>query len=90
MPTRRTLLISGASTIITSLLSPRAKAAQHRLKPLKPGSRIRAVNPGTWMDPDTDLQALHERCDQQQWHLEIPTAVTPSMALFLRNRPGTG
>ena len=27
MPTRRTLLISGASTIITALLSPRAKAA---------------------------------------------------------------
>ena len=28
MPTRRTLLISGASTIITALLSPRAMAAQ--------------------------------------------------------------
>ena len=53
MPTRRTLLISGASTIITALLSPRAMTAQRRLKPLKPGSRIRAVNPGTWMDPDT-------------------------------------
>ena len=61
MPTRRTLLISGASTVITALLSPRAMAAQHRLKPLKPGSRIRAVNPGTWMDPDTDLQSLRER-----------------------------
>ena len=47
MPTRRTLLISGASTIITALLSPRAMAAQRRLKPLKPGSGIRAVNPGT-------------------------------------------
>ena len=31
MPTRRTLLISGASTIITALLSPRAMAAQRRL-----------------------------------------------------------
>ena len=82
MPTRRTLLISGASTIITALLSPRAMAAQRRLKPLKPGSRIRAVNPGTWMDPDTDLQALRERCDQQQWHLEIPAAVTRQWRYF--------
>ena len=82
MPTRRTLLISGASTIITALLSPRAMAAQRRLKPLKPGSRIRAVNPGTWMDPDTDLQAFRERCDQQQWHLEIPAAVTRQWRYF--------
>lgn len=81
MPTRRTLLISGASTI-TALLSPRAMAAQRRLKPLKPGSRIRAVNPGTWMDPDTDLQALRERCDQQQWHLEISAAVTRQWRYF--------
>ena len=58
MPTRRTLLISGASTVITALLSPMGMAAQRRLKPLKPGSRIRAVKPGTWIDPDTDLQAL--------------------------------
>ena len=38
--------------------------------------RIRAVNPGTWMDLYTDLQALRERCDQEQWHLEIPAAIT--------------
>ena len=82
MPTRRTLLISGASTIITALLSPRAMAAQRRLKPLKPGSRIRAVNPGTWMDPDTDLQRLRERCDEQQWHLEVPKAVTRQWRYF--------
>ena len=76
MQTRRTLLISGASTILTALLSPRAMAGQRRLKPLKPGSRIRAMNPGTWMDRDTDLQALRDRCDQLQWHLEIPAAFT--------------
>ena len=82
MQSRRTLLLSGASAVITALLSPRAMAAQRRLAPLKPGSRIRAVNPGTWMDPDTDLQPLLERCDAQQWHLEIPAAVTRQWRYF--------
>jgi muramoyltetrapeptide carboxypeptidase len=34
------------------------------------------------MDLDTDLQALRERCDQQQWHLEIPAAVTRQWRYF--------
>ncbi len=86
MQTRRTLLISGASTIastvVTALLSPRAMSGQRRLAPLKPGARIRAVNPGTWMDPDTDLKLLLERCDEQHWHLEIPAAVTRQWRYF--------
>ncbi len=82
MHTRRTLLISGASTIITALLSPRTVAAQRRLRPLKPGSRIRAVNPCTWMDPETDLEALLERCNQKQCHLEIPAAVNRQWRYF--------
>ena len=82
MQTRRTLLISGASTIITALLSPRAMGTQRRVTPLKPGARIRAVNPGTWMDPDPDLQRLRERCDEQQWHLEVPKAVTRQWRYF--------
>ena len=82
MPTRRTLLLSGASTVITALVCPSAMGAQHGLAPLKPGARIRAVNPGTWMDPDTDLQPLLERCHQQQWHLEIPAAVTHQWRYF--------
>ena len=82
MPSRRRLLISGASSVVTALLSSRAMAAKPRLAPLKPGSRIRAVNPGTWMDPDTDLQPLLERCDQQQWHLEIPAALTRQWRYF--------
>ena len=55
---------------------------QGRLAPLKPGARIRAVNPGTWMDPDTDLQPLIERCDAQKWHLEIPATVTRQWRYF--------
>ena len=86
MQTRRTLLISGASaiasTVVTALLSPRAMGEQGRLAPLKPGARIRAVNPGTWMDPDTDLQPLIERCDAQKWHLEIPATVTRQWRYF--------
>ena len=86
MQSRRTVLISGASaiasTVVTALLSPRAMGAQGRLAPLKPGARIRAVNPGTWMDPDTDLQPLIERCDAQKWHLEIPATVTRQWRYF--------
>ena len=86
MQTRRTLLISGASaiasTVVTALLSPRAMGEQGTLAPLKPGARIRAVNPGTWMDPDTDLQPLIERCDAQKWHLEIPATVTRQWRYF--------
>ena len=86
MQSRRTLLISGASaiasTVVTALLSPRAMGTQGRLAPLKPGARIRAVNPGTWMDPDTDLEPLIERCDAQKWHLEIPATVTRQWRYF--------
>ena len=86
MQSRRTLLISGASaiasTVVTALLSPRAMGEQGTLAPLKPGARIRAVNPGTWMDPDTDLQPLIERCDAQKWHLEIPATVTRQWRYF--------
>jgi len=82
MHTRRTLLISGAATVVTAMLPSRAMASQRKLAPLKPGSRIRAVNPGTWMDPDTDLQPLIDRCAEQQWHLEIPAAVTRQWRYF--------
>ena len=82
MPTRRTLLISGAATVVTALLPFRAMASQRRLAPLKPGARIRAVNPGTWMDPNTNLQPLLDRCAEQQWHLEVPEAVTRQWRYF--------
>ena len=82
MPTRRTLLLSGASTVVTTLLCPKAMGVQRGLSPLRPGARIRAVNPGTWMDPEIDLQSLRERCDQEQWHLEIPAAITRQWRYF--------
>ena len=82
MQTRRTLLISAASAVVTALLPHRAIGTQRALAPLRPGARIRAVNPGTWMDPETDLQPLLERCAEQKWHLEIPAAVARQWRYF--------
>ena len=44
---RRTLLITGAAAALAPLLNRPARAAASALIPLKPGARIRAVNPGT-------------------------------------------
>ncbi|WP_186492559.1 S66 peptidase family protein [Synechococcus sp. BIOS-U3-1] len=45
------------------------------VSPLRRGSRLRAINPGTWMDPDTDFTPLLQRCAAQGWSLEIPESV---------------
>ena len=45
------------------------------LRPLKRGSRLRAVNAGTWIDPDTDFGLLVQRCEAEGWTLEIPESV---------------
>lgn len=52
------------------------------LKPLVPGSRLRAVNPGTWMEPDTDLAPLIQRCSTQGWTLEVPSSVRRQWRYF--------
>ena len=44
-------------------------------RPLRKGSRLRALNPGTWMDPDTDFNPLVQRCEAQGWILEVPDHV---------------
>jgi len=43
--------------------------------PLRSGSRLRALNLGTWIAPDTDFTPLQNRCAAQGWHLEIPASV---------------
>ena len=45
------------------------------IAPLRRGSRLRAINPGTWIDPDTDFSPLSRRCEEQGWILEIPEDV---------------
>ena len=79
---RRSLLITGAVAALAPLLPRKVKAEAPRLAPLGPGSRLRAVNPGTWMDPDQDLQPLIDRCAAEGWQLEIPAAVKQQWRYF--------
>ena len=80
---RRSLLalaLSAGSGVAVSLAGGHGKAtsspSQPRpLPPLRRGSRLRAINPGTWMDPETDFTPLLQRCAAQGWHLEIPESV---------------
>ncbi len=56
----------------------RARQTPRSLPPLRPlvrGSRLRALNPGTWIDPDTDFNPLVQRCAAQGWVLEVPDQV---------------
>ena len=83
---RRSLLISGATAALGALLEGHAnipaKASTPRLPPLRQGSRLRAVNPGTWIEPETTFDALIDRCAAQGWTLEIPPSVTEQWRYF--------
>ena len=75
-----TLALSAGSGVTASLAGSHANAGfrprQPRpVPPLRRGSRLRAINPGTWMDPETDFTPLLERCAAQGWVLEIPESV---------------
>lgn len=86
MPGRRSLLITGAAAALAAFSQRQARAFQSRRlaspSPLRRGARLRAVNPGTWMDPNADLQPLIERCARQGWHLEIPESVKRQWRYF--------
>ena len=83
---RRSLLISGATAAMAALLPDRRRAVQasgaNRPAPLRRGSRLRAVNPGTWMDPEMDFTPLIERCAAEGWLLEIPDTVRRQWRYF--------
>ncbi len=80
---RRSLLalaLSAGSGVAVSLAGGHGKATSRSrqprpVPPLRRGSRLRAINPGTWMDPETDFTPLLQRCAAQGWHLEIPESV---------------
>ncbi|WP_114992703.1 LD-carboxypeptidase [Synechococcus sp. UW179A] len=81
---RRSLLalaLSAGSGVAVSFAGGHTKAASNSsqpprpVPPLRPGSRLRAINPGTWMDPETDFTPLLQRCAAQGWVLEIPESV---------------
>ncbi|MAR07476.1 MAG: LD-carboxypeptidase [Cyanobium sp. NAT70] len=86
MPSRRSLLISGAAAALALMPGRRGHSSAQRqlahLKPLHRGARLRAVNPGTWMDPETDFTPLIERCAAEGWHLEIPESVRHQWRYF--------
>ena len=83
---RRSLLISGATTALGALLSGEATASTRgstpHLPPLRKGARLRAINPGTWIEPDTAFDALIDRCAAEDWTLEIPPSVTEQWRYF--------
>ena len=83
---RRSLLISGATTALGALLSGKATASTRgstpHLPPLRKGARLRAINPGTWIEPDTAFDALIDRCAAEDWNLEIPPSVTEQWRYF--------
>ncbi len=80
---RRSLLalaLAAGSGVAASWSGGHAKAASRPrqprpVSPLRRGSRLRAINPGTWMDPETDFTPLVQRCAAQGWSLEIPESV---------------
>ena len=51
-------------------------------KPLRPGAHLRAVNPGTWIDPETDFTQLQQRCAAQGWRLELPSSIFSQWRYF--------
>ena len=86
MVQRRSLLISGATTALGALFSGKATASTRgstpHLPPLRKGARLRAINPGTWIEPDTAFDALIDRCAAEDWTLEIPPSVTEQWRYF--------
>ena len=83
---RRSLLISGATTALGALISGKATASTRgstpHLPPLRKGARLRAINLGTWTEPDTAFDALIDRCAAEDWTLEIPPSVTEQWRYF--------
>lgn len=68
---RRELLQLTAAGVLAAPLVAAASARQPA--PLKPGSRIAALAPGTWLEPgDPLLTRLKQRCTEQGWQLLTP------------------
>ncbi len=78
---RRSFLTLGVSAAVSAAVPFSADGwaastqKQSPLRPLKKGSRLRAVNAGTWLNPQTDFGPLVKRCEAEGWILEIPESV---------------
>ena len=73
------LAFAAGSASAVSLIGNRSHArsplASSSPPPLRRGSRLRALNPGTWIDPETDFSHLISRCETEGWTLEMPDAI---------------
>ena len=78
---RRSFLTLGVPTAVAIAVSSSASGfaastqKNSTLHSLQKGSRLRAVNAGTWLDPETDFGPLVERCEAEGWTLEVPESV---------------
>ena len=78
---RRSFLTLGVPTAVAIAVSSSASGLaastqkNSSLHSLQKGSRLRAVNAGTWLDPETDFGPLVERCEAEGWTLEVPESV---------------
>ena len=84
---RRKLLISGAAAALAPFFNRKAMASAPPLAPLRPGARIRAVNPGTWIEPERDFSPMISRCAAEGWRLEIPDNPTHQWRYFSATDP---
>lgn len=84
MLNRRSLLVTGAAAAMATLLPSLGASATlgQSPAPLRPGSRLRAVNPGTWLDPESTLDPLIRRCADEGWQLEVPDSVRRQWRYF--------
>ncbi len=73
---RRPLLIAALAALAAGAGPATATVPRqglHDPKPLRPGSRLLAVAPGTWVDEDRrPIGLLRERCRTQGWELITP------------------
>ena len=78
---RRSFLTLGVPTAVAIAVSSSASGLaastqkNSTLHSLQKGSRLRADNAGTWLDPETDFGPLVERCEAEGWTLEVPESV---------------
>lgn len=73
---RRRLLQAGLALAGGTLANGASLGFARSLPALKPGSRIAALAPGTWLDPaDPLLDQLSRRCKAQGWELVRPGAL---------------
>jgi len=72
-PWRRRELLLGALAAAVPLAARSRAATQRGPAPLKPGARIAALAPGTWLErEDPTLELLRRCCRQEGWRLLTP------------------